>query len=94
MKIIRLPEPFFGCSTREIGGIYISLVHDEPSAPPDLYIKWVYRNPAGEILPGKFVDKITGEQFGSFMQAFQFNAQPVLQWAIDNGLATGVVEEV
>lgn len=94
MQIIRLPEEYFGCTHKEIAGIYLTITPEDPNTPPDLYVRWIYRNAEGQVLPGKSVDKIAGGQLQSFMQMFQFNAGPVLQWSIDNGYSTGAVEEV
>ena len=95
MKFIRLTTPFFGCTRKMFGGLYITLIPSDLPGQQDqeVYIRWVYQDDSGNTLPGNYGDRLKGEDFTRFILSFQLNEVPALQFAIDNGLADGVIED-
>jgi hypothetical protein len=75
--------------------VYLTIIPgSEPGQlEPELYLRWVIMDDAGNVLPGDYGDRIKGPQFNSFLAAFQFNDDAVLDWVLSEGLEQGAVEE-
>ena len=95
MKFIRLTDPVFGCTKKKFGGLYITLIPSDKEGQKDqeIFIRWVYEDDNGNILPGDYGDRLKGLDFLAFIAAFELNEVPALQFAIDHNLAAGVIED-
>ena len=91
---LQLTTPVFGCSTVSLAGVHCTVEVVPQSYGPqeqEVYLRFAYKDAEGNILPGEWKIKLTGQQMLEFFQQFVSNEAAVWQFLIDRGHVDGTI---